>query len=79
MSVPLADAKRKFSARVGTTTTRAETATVKRRLPTANVESVRRHSEVLTEQWRARRKAILLNPKGLPRLTVAKLIQAGRK
>jgi hypothetical protein len=36
-------------------------------------------SAILTAQWRERRKAVLLNPKGMPRLSLALLIQESRK
>ncbi|MBI3849422.1 MAG: hypothetical protein HY298_03890 [Verrucomicrobia bacterium] len=79
MSVTLADVRKKPGHLAGKAQSRVETLTVKQRSATAKLESVQRHSEILTAQWRTRRKTILLNPKGLPRLSVAKLIQRGRK
>lgn len=79
MSVTLADAKKGSTHLLGKAQSSVKTVSVKQQAPAATLESVRRQSEILTEQWRVRRKTILLNPKGLPRLTVAKLIQEGRK
>jgi hypothetical protein len=79
MSITLADAKKHLCGLVGKAQSSVATVTVKRRSPAAKSDPVRRRSEILTEQWRARRKTVLLNPNGLPRLSLAKLIQAGRK
>ena len=78
MSMLVIDAK-KLGGLAGHASSGVETGPGKKRSLPSKLESARRSSELLTAQWRARRKSILLNPKGLPRLTVAKLIQGGRK
>jgi len=79
MSVTLTDAKKNLGELVGKAQSGVKTVIDKRRSPAAKLVAASRHSEILTAQWRARRKAILLNPKGLPRISLSMLIQESRK
>ena len=79
MSVTLTDTKKNLGGLFGKAQSGVETVIVKRSSPAAKLVPVPRRSEILTAQWRARRKAIFLNPKGLPRISLAMLIQESRK
>jgi prevent-host-death family protein len=48
-------------------------------LPAAQLGPVVSRSQQLTEQWRERRKNIILNRKGQKRLDLAEMIREGRK
>jgi antitoxin (DNA-binding transcriptional repressor) of toxin-antitoxin stability system len=79
MNATLTHAKKKLGGLVCKAQSGVETGADKRSSPAAKLVPAGRRSAVLTAQWRARRKAILLNPKGLPRLSLAMLIQESRK
>lgn len=79
MNATLTHANKKLGGSVGKAQSGIETVIDKRRSPATKLVPAGRRSAVLTAQWRARRKAILLNPKGLPRLSLAMLIQESRK
>jgi hypothetical protein len=79
MSVILTDTKKKVGGPVGKAQSWIEPVIAKPKSPAVKLDPVRRHSEILTAQWRARRKAIVLNPKGRPRISLASLIEESRK
>lgn len=79
MNATLTHTKKKMGGMVGKAQSEVETVIDKRRSPAAKLVPVGRRSAILTTQWHARRKTILLNPKGLPRLSLAMLIQESRK
>ena len=78
MNATLTHEKKKLGGLVGKAQSAVETVIDKRR-SSSKLVPVGRPSAILTAQWRARRKTILLNPRGLPRLSVAMLIQESRK
>ena len=47
--------------------------------PAAQLGPITSRTQQLTEQWRERRKKILLNRKGQKRLDIAEMIREGRK
>jgi prevent-host-death family protein len=47
--------------------------------PVAQLGPVASRSQQLTDDWRKRRKKIVLNPKGQKRIEIAELIREGRK
>ena len=79
MNATLTHKKKKLGGLVGKAQSAVETVIDKRRSSSSKLVPVGRRSAILTAQWRARRKTILLNPRGLPRLSVAMLIQESRK
>ena len=79
MSTSIAEAKQQFCEIIRLAGAGKETIITKNSRPTAKVVPVERNSIRLTEEWRLRRKGILLNRPGLKSTSISALIQEGRK
>jgi hypothetical protein len=79
VSATLTTEQKKRSRSISKPKAGVESAIRKRKPKPAKVAPVGSRSAILTAQWRERRKAVLLNPKGLPRLSLSMLIQESRR
>ena len=79
MTKTVAQAKEQFCELVELANRGKSTTITRHNKAVACVVPVERDSRRLTDEWRRRVAAVRLNRKGQPRLTIAQLIQEGRK
>lgn len=75
----VAEAKERFCELVELANRGKSTTITRHNKPVASLVPAERDSRRLTDEWRRRVAGIRLNRKGQPRLTIARLIQEGRK
>jgi prevent-host-death family protein len=75
----ITEAKKSFCALVARAQSGEETVVEKQGAPAARLVPARSRAQQATEEWRLRRRRILLNPKGTAPLTLAGLYQEGRR
>lgn len=79
MTKTVAEAKEQFCELVELANRGTSTTITRHNKPVACVVPAERDSRRLTDEWRRRVAAVRLNRKGQPRLSIARLIQEGRK
>ena len=75
----VAEAKEQFCELVDLANRGKSTTITRHNRPVARVVPAERNSRRLTDEWRRRVEAIRLNRKGQAKLTIAQLIEEGRK
>ena len=75
----VAEAKEQFCELVDLANRGKSTTITRHNRPVARVVPAERDSRRLTDEWRRRVEAIRLNRKGQAKLTIAQLIEEGRK